>query len=52
MGHSKCRGGSYIGAKLQNGWEKVKIQPILKLSSRTEISYNGGDEIVNGPFKV
>ena len=33
-------------------WEKVKILPILKPSSRTEISYAGGDEIVNGPFKV
>ena len=32
--------------------EKVKIEPILKPSSRTEISYAGGDEIMNGRFKV
>ena len=51
-GHSKWRVGSYVAAELQNSWEKVKIQPFWKPSSWTEISYAGGDEIVNGRFKV
>ena len=51
-GPFKVKGVSYIRAESQNSWEKVKIQPILKPSSRTEISYAGGDEIVNGRFKV
>ena len=32
--------------------KKVKIKPILKPSSQTEISYAGGDKIMNGRFKV